>query len=76
MKKSYIMPESHTVTIGRLMQSDPTGETTDLPVTSAEPIDASMGQGKQYDLDDFSFEENDIQWSDTVIDWKNVRFKL
>ncbi len=76
MKKSYIMPESHTVTIGRLMQSDPTGETTDLPITSAEPIDASMGQAKPMDSDDFSFEENDIQWSDTVIDWKNVRFKL
>jgi len=68
MKKAYIMPESHTVTIGRLMQSDPTGETTDLPVTSAEPIDASMGQGKQYDLDE-------LQPADSIDDWRNTYFK-
>ena len=74
-KKIYIRPESYNVEIGKLMD-DPVGETTDLPVTSAEPIDASMGQAKPMDSDDFSFEENDIQWSDTVIDWKNVRFKL
>lgn len=61
--------------IGKLMD-DPVGETTDLPITSGNPIDASQGQAKPMDSDDFSFEENDIQWSDTVIDWKNVRFKL
>jgi len=74
-KKIYIRPESYNVEIGKLMD-DPVGETTDLPITSGNPIDASQGQAKQVIFDDFSFEENDIQWSDTVIDWKNVRFKL
>ena len=75
-RKIYVRPESYYVTIGRLMDADPSWETTDLPITSGNPIDASQGQAKPMDSDDFSFEENDIQWSDTVIDWKNVRFKL
>jgi hypothetical protein len=71
-RKIYVRPESYYVTIGRLMDAD---QPVDLGLGSgeADPVNA---QAKPMDSDDFSFEENDIQWSDTVIDWKNVRFKL
>ena len=72
-KKIYVRPESCYVTIGRLM--DDADYPVDIGLGSGE-ADPENAQAKPMDSDDFSFEENDIQLSDTVIDWKNVRFKL